>query len=96
MGQGIGREIDGTSVVTRRPDALWRDTPSGVLVLGDDDELICIEGAGRLLWLVLDRPATMAELHALFRDADQPVEELLDGLEGGVLDLVELGLAEVS
>ena len=84
------------SVVTRRPDALWRDTPSGVLVLGDDDDLICIEGAGRLLWLVLERPTTMAELQQLFTDADQPDAALLDGLEGGVLGLVELGLAEVS
>ncbi len=96
MGQGIGREIDAATRVRRRPDALWRDTPSGVLVLGEDDDLICIEGAGRLLWLVLEQPATMAELRQFFTDADDPDAALLDGLEGGVLGLVELGLAEVS
>ncbi len=86
MGQGIGP----ATVVRRRPDALWRDTPSGVLVLGEGDDLICIEGAGRLLWLVLERPATMAELHRFFDDS------LLEGLEGGVLDLAGLGLVDLS
>jgi hypothetical protein len=87
VGQGIGP----ATVVSRRPDALWRDTPGGVLVLGDGDDLICIEGAGRVLWLVLDRPATMAELQRYFAEDD-----VADGLEGGVLELVELGLVGLS
>jgi hypothetical protein len=92
VGQGIGP----ATLVRRRPDALWRDTPSGVLVLGDGDDLICVEGAGRLLWLVLEQPATMAEIQQFFTDPDRPDPELLGGLEGGVLGLVELGLVELS
>jgi hypothetical protein len=87
VGQGIGP----ATLVRRRPDALWRDTPSGVLVLGEGDDVICIEGAGRLLWLVLERPATMAELHRFFSDTD-----LSTGLDGGVQGLVELGLVDLS
>ncbi|MGZ4681300.1 MAG: hypothetical protein ACXWCM_06680 [Acidimicrobiales bacterium] len=87
MGQGIGP----ATVVSRRSDALWRDTPGGVLVLGDGDDLICIEGAGRVLWLVLERPATMAELGRLFAGDD-----LAEGLERGVQDLVDLGLVGLS
>lgn len=86
----MGRGIDPATVVRRRPDALWRDTPSGVLVLGEGDDLICIEGAGRVLWLVLDQPTTMADLHASFTDTD-----LAPGLEGGVLGLVEVGLVDL-
>jgi hypothetical protein len=86
----VGVAIGPATVVGRRPDALWRDTPGGVLVLGDGDDLISIEGAGRLLWLVLERPATMAELGRFFSD------ELAQGLEQGVRDLAALGLVELS
>jgi len=85
--------IEATTVVSRRSDALWRDTPSGVLVLGDDDEIICIEGAGRLLWLVLEQPTTMAELSAFFADA---TNDLSVGLERGVADLAALGLVGLA
>ena len=90
-------------MVSRRPDALWRDTPGGVLVLGDGDDLICIEGAGRVLWLLLERPVTMAELQRFF--ASDPSldpghggggDDLVEGLERGVRDLAELGLVGLS
>jgi hypothetical protein len=90
--------IGPATVVSRRSDALWRDTPGGVLVLGDSDDLICIEGAGRLLWLVLERPATMVELSRFFSDdlPDGSAGELVSGLEQGVRDLAALGLVELT
>ena len=86
----MGQDIGPATVVRRRTDALWRDTPTAVLVLGEGDDLICIEGAGRLLWLMLAEPVTMAELQQVYGDLD-----LADGLEGGVLDLAELGLVDL-
>jgi hypothetical protein len=84
------------TVVSRRSDALWRDTPGAVLVLGSDDDVICIEGAGRLLWLLLDEPTTVAELVRILRDEVPGGSDAVDGLEQGIRGLADLGLVDLD
>ena len=79
-----------TAVVRRRADALWREVPDAVLVLQPDDSVVRLTGAGKALWLVLEQPATVAELE----DAFAP--ELADGLPGYLDELAQLGLVELS
>lgn len=80
----------GSTVVRRRVDALWRDTPTGVLILGEGDEIVCLEGAGRLVWLVLDEPTAVADLAAALPD------DLVAGLGAGLAELADLGLVELT
>ena len=97
--RGRRPDIGPATVVTRRPDALWRDTPSGVLVLGDGDDLICIEGAGRLLWLVLERrpPWPSCASCSQSRVTGPRIRATCPPVwRAGVQDLVDLGLVELS
>src|SRR5262249_6970749 len=87
---GVAADESGSVGVRPRPDARWRDTPTGVLILGDGDEIVCLEGAGRLVWLVLDEPATVAELAAALPD------DAVAGLDEGLEALARLGLVELT
>ncbi|HEY5154880.1 MAG TPA: hypothetical protein VIJ47_09110 [Acidimicrobiales bacterium] len=49
-------------VIARPPAALWRDTPSSLLVLAPGDDVVRLAGAGRELWLALDEPSTLPAL----------------------------------
>jgi len=46
-------------VIERHPSARWRDTPSSLLILGPDDDVVRLVGPGRQLWLALDAPTTL-------------------------------------
>ena len=74
-------------MIARHPSALWRDTPSSLLVLTADDEVARLVGPGRRLWLALDEPRSLDELAALVDPAGE-----LDAMTSFVADLRALGL----
>jgi len=86
--------------VRRRDDVVWRDLPSSLLLLTPDDTVIRLTGAGRLLWLVLDEPATVTELEQFFASVTDEAGTVHAELAAGVPDYVghlgELGLIEVG
>lgn len=84
--------------VTRDPRALWRETSDAVLVLQADDSVVRLTGAGRALWLVLEQPATMAELELAFAPSpeDGLAPQLASGLADYLTELEELGLVDVA
>ena len=83
-----------TELIRRVRGALWRGRPGAVLVLRPDDSVIRLTGPGSVLWLMLEEPATVAELADAFVAADDP--GLLDGLGGYLVELRDLGLVEIS
>jgi hypothetical protein len=86
--------------VRRRPGVVWRDLPTSLMILEPDDTVIRLVGPGRLLWLLLDEPASMTELEAFFASMDDEAGDGAGELVAGVPDYVgrlgDLGLIEVG
>ena len=57
-------------MIARQPSALWRDTPSSLLVLTPGDDVVRLVGPGRLVWLALENPTTIADLSVALGDPD--------------------------
>ena len=71
-------------MIARHPSALWRDTPSSLLVLSAGDEVVRLVGPGRQLWLALEEPRTLTELAAAVggrRGALAEAEAFVAGLQ---------------
>ena len=76
------------------------------MILAPDDVVVRLSGAGRLLWLALDEPATVGEIEGFFSELDDenagpagdPIlsaKQLTSNVSTCVDQLEELGLIEV-
>ena len=83
-------------MIARHHAALWRDTPSSLLVLAPGDDVVRLEGAGRELWLALDEPSTLptlaVQLARRSRGAADPSAPDIHGVARFVTELRALGL----
>jgi len=77
--------------------ALWRFTLRGVLLLSADDQLVELNGSGRVLWEALRHPRTLDEATAeVGGHFGMPPEEVRAAIQSTLDQLVNRCLVEVD